>query len=1649
MKPGLDPEVWASIQSLNLAPPVQQAAPALDPDILKIANLTVGQVENRRKYLRDQYAWGLVAPLSGTRHVYAKRALKDVTDPTERQWLIEEVARISDMIRQQEGKEYRDSGYLSRVGKNLQKVGGSFAEAGTGMVEAGTKLAKSLVGKGSSAEDVKFLRALDAAKESQNPYIPEGSNLAMKAATGAAGMAPDLAGGLLAGAAGGPQAMAGYWTARLQPERREDYLEMGASPGKAAVAGTVSAAAEGAVELMMKDPTGLTKAAAAPVKGALRRGLTKAAGAVGGEGAKRLAKHPLTRRGAAEAVHYVKRAAVETFEEGVQGAVEEGGKYLIAKTDAGIEDRAAGDIYTSAVEQMKAAAPGIAVMGGVGGLAKTLHSAQRFRRLTTGARQERIQREIAEAAEKGETPSRSQWKAWGLPEAEGMSKQQRKEAMKQLAQGLRNIEIARAAVTGVTPTNEQWNKLGLPESEGKTEEQRREYLRKRFTPQPATETKPTTASQQPAAGVAQPEPMQAIPPETTEQRAAGQLSLASQPTATQEARASTTPAQHDFPVDLPGTGEAIGGREVVRQIEQIWGVPVRVGWVGSSRPRGIYKLRPQVSRLGKGEEGSIAVAVHEAIGHHLDNTTSILKGAPIAVRQEVAKLDYDTTANRESEGFAEFLRAYLTGGAERFKGGIDLKVETPNFLAYFENWLNQNPEVKAKIEASRAPVQAFIRAGAVGRVKGQISKTGVDETPIPLRERLDRLLGFLYWRIKEEGMPVRKFTEKALKQGYKPGTDTTPFEDYNALRQVGPHFAAVSVEDGVFALTGNMQKIGPSLRDVLQEIGEGEDYEDFLAWAYARHALESWDQGKNPGITREDAQETLNRLHDPRYERSADRLTEFNNALIEVLADAGVISRTDAQRIAAAYKNYIPLERAKEGTTLRGGRRMVDLSKAVKGRSGSGLQILDPLESTLARAVRFYTRAAQQIVVNKLVQVSESISGLGEWMERVPEKVVAEQFSLGAIKRQLAAAIEDQLGVDADPILDSLDPFTALTVFRPDKTKVHDAPIVRVSIQGNDLYYQLHPDLAEALGGLEAVQDSGIVTQVARAFTGMLKLGATRLNPDFILSNAIRDFQTFVIQGEKGLKGAFDPAKYAAAYVLSELKLAAGMAGDPVVSLFRRMGGELSTYIGLDRNSLRKGVKRTLRGGQGKIETAINIAGVTEIGPRIAEFSAILEREGWLERVRAGQTPPMPVLVKAINAAHDVTVDFRRMGAWGRYLNYYIPFINASLEGVDKTIRTFREHPSRTAIRLGTSLVSLALVYWWSRHDDDDYRERPEWQDGYFILTDTEGNPVVRIPKTHGWGALVSGIERMLDAMYEKDPEPVRRWFRQVATTINPSTYPSGATPLFETVFNYDSFRNRPIVSEAIAKRRAPDQHYDYTTHVAKGVAQFMDKISGGVVALSPAKIDHLANGLTGGLYGKINSPLDKLASGAPWSVNDIPGLKGVTLRRGYAKSVDDFYAEKERLSKADESAKLNKKQLPDEEVIGLRRLVYAEALMGDMRDAARDLPAAEQTQTALAIAGLARKALGRQALERYPNPIADPESVPRDVQVVIKQHIAQKAVAATNRGESAVTAGTYLRDMGASLRATRILGYRRLRSQGIKEDTAAARIGRLRAFLP
>lgn len=1726
----IDRSLLESAEKLRLQADQGKQLYGVDTDLLSQANEQTKSLRSdlaaRRTYFREKYANALTAPLHRERVSAQRATLKEVIDPEDRKLLLEDMAVMAQLKSTGMRKKRAEAGYGGRFIQDIQKPAGAFADAGSRMIESQRDLAELALGKQRSPEDVSFMRDLESTNQEINPNVSQidstgilGSIIKNKyvgtqaIATGVSGMAPDAAAGMLALIRGGVPGSIGYWMARTAAEKREDFVELGLDPGLAStLAGGTVAAATGALENIIKDPTGFIKTG-----GVVQPLVKKISQAVGKKVGRSLIAKQVAKKGTEAAFRGFGELVLE---EGSQGATEETAKFLAGELSENVQRRDPMEILRVARESIKEATPGIIGLVGIGAGGQASVSVQRARQLTKGSAKARIESAIMKAANEGATVSRKQWRKWGLPSQRGgMSRADRASGIKEIGSQIQVRNQVETLVSGRTPTEEQWKEWDFPAKEGQTPKSRKEFLFGKFD-EALTEEETEITSRVGQEVATAPEALEGVPsrveaPEAIEQPLAatevapspieGELSVAegvqtppistievSEPP-TQEAR-GVAPIAHDFPSEEEGTGEAVSARAASRKIEKIWAVPTRRGKIKGAKVRGLFKPRERLIRMQKGEESSPAVQIHE-VAHSLDKEFDLRSNITRKMRTELANLDYDQKARRTSEGIAEFVRAYVSGGASVAGGGaIDLGKVAPKFLEKFEAFLSENPDIKKSMEKTKEIFTELSKAGAIGRVKGQVSKTGFDVDPEGVTvPKIKEMAEQLYTKFKDEGRAIQRYSNDAEGNRKDPSAmepwelalewkniegnedaqklpsigkmesqiksarkmSTTAAEDFNALRKIGPHFAATALQDGVFSLV-TMRKIGPSLREALADIEQGEDYDNFVAWMYARHAIESWAHKKNPGIKLSDAKSTEEKLRSDRYIEAAGKVTKFNNSLITMLQEVGVIDAKAEKKILKFYENYIPLERATERKGFLTGKKLVNLGKAIKGRRGSGLQIIDPLEASMSRAVRLYERGAKQLVVNKIVKTYSEVGGLGGWITEVSPDVKKVTFKAEQIKLQIAEMFDDiGLGDDAvDVLLDSIDPEAMMSVWKPEMMQVNGSQVVRVTIDGKPRLFELHPDLMESLGGIESMETLGFVTKVFKSATSVLKIGATRANVDFFVTNGIKDYQTFLMQGTKGLKGALDPARYMVAYATAEIAKLSGQPIDPVVALFDQMGGNLSTYVGLDRDRLKGGIERALTGKQSKFETALNIAGAPEIAGRLAEFATILDKHGWLEKAKSGEVPPRHVLIRAINAAHDVTVDFRRMGTIGRKINYFIPFFNARLEGLDKTIRTFKDHPGQTIARIISTRLPIAILYWWYRHDDDDYKERPEWQDQYYMFK--IGGQTLRVPRPHEWGLIDSGMERMLDAMHDKDPEQIERWAKQSISTMHPGGLPSGVTPFVEAFFNYSTFKGRKIVSDNLSNLEKPDQYYEHTSGIAKEASRLLHAVTGGAVSLSPAKLDYIADGLTGSAYTKLVSFTKKVAQSVTgrdeggWVPSDVPGLKGVTLRKEFHKSVDDFYKVRNKIEAKYNSA--NKRGEATEKLKDDNRFVQnIGSLMGKIRSAARELSRGDRVKAEAALAGLARLALERKPLDSYRNPVNNLDNLPASIRKVVAEHIGMKAVSATSGkdfGDTQRDASEYLEKLGVKQIDAEKFAFKRLRSGMRSVKSSRKQANRIRGRL-
>jgi len=445
----IDPEILRYGSSLT------GGTPEIDREVLAYGDKLREEEERKRKHFREAYAWDLSSPVKPVRIAAMKRALEAITDPEDRQMLVEEVAKVSKAMAQIGAKRYQEADFPERFWENLQIPIRAFQASGSDMVESAKELAKGLArgftGKVLTAEEAQFGYALEAAKQGQNPdlpkHLPIHAKAGMKVSQGMAGMTPDLAAGLAATQVAGPAGAWGYWTARMAPEQQKRFIAQGVDPTTATALGYLTSAASAGIEAMQVDPTGVT---------------SKAVGSIG-----------------RKALKQAGRTAWETMEESAQALTEEGVSGLLGVLYPGARGPSFQQVAAAPAQAAREALPGLIGLGvaGVGGAAMQQRAAKR------------VEQSIRTHAEEKKVPSRRQWKDWGLPQKEGKVPPgpERLQFIQEAAEDLDRRDQARAIWSSTPPTESQWKSWGFPEDVGKTPEDRLNYLKGYYAVEQRTE----------------------------------------------------------------------------------------------------------------------------------------------------------------------------------------------------------------------------------------------------------------------------------------------------------------------------------------------------------------------------------------------------------------------------------------------------------------------------------------------------------------------------------------------------------------------------------------------------------------------------------------------------------------------------------------------------------------------------------------------------------------------------------------------------------------------------------------------------------------------------------------------------------------------------------------------------------------------------------------------------------------------------------------------------------------------------------------------------------------------------------------------------------------------------------------------------------
>lgn len=580
---------------------------------------------------------------------------------------------------------------------------------------------------------------------------------------------------------------------------------------------------------------------------------------------------------------------------------------------------------------------------------------------------------------------------------------------------------------------------------------------------------------------------------------------------------------------------------------------------------------------------------------------------------------------------------------------------------------------------------------------------------------------------------------------------------------------------------------------------------------------------------------------DPRVKQAADLYRDYYRSLLQRRADAGLITPDDYNRLVAKGAYYVPFVRDAEhggSNASRGSRGLMQkgsgLRKMTEEEATSKIE--SPLRSAMKDTYQLEREISRQRVNDLIVK---------GW---VTNPQAADDFV-----RQIPKGAKAPAG------------------------KVAEA----VRYQGHDLTFAVDQDFHRAWTSL-APDAQDIALGWMSKVKNIQRFGVT-MAPLFTARNFTRDLVFTAIQQpftrSHAAAGAIGAAVGAASDEENPVEGAVMGFSSGVVGLhalkIARAFGEVVGKSSLYEDYLKAGgggfgfwprtqkdldkVYAHLRDGVGAgdvvnpkswLEGLEFVNHAIESAPRLAEARRALAAGGTMEQAAA--------------AGRNISVDFSLAGGSlsATITDRTTPFFNAQKQGLAKTL-TVLKNPKAWAMG-GVLITAPSVALWNINKDDPEYWKQPLWVRNTAWLVPKGDGTFTKIVKPHEFGYLFGSLpERMLDWAYqhgklgertEKAPYSLGNALSQLAGAVGAGPMPGVVKPILENVANYDFFRDRPVVSDALASLPNEMQYDDRTSSIARGL--------NAVTGVSPVKADHLLRGYFGTAGQGINDAVTDAARG-------------------------------------------------------------------------------------------------------------------------------------------------------------------------------------------
>jgi hypothetical protein len=901
--------------------------------------------------------------------------------------------------------------------------------------------------------------------------------------------------------------------------------------------------------------------------------------------------------------------------------------------------------------------------------------------------------------------------------------------------------------------------------------------------------------------------------------------------------------------------------------------------------------------------GDFATLTHE-LGHAIEyKYPATVRPLMMRHQGELMPLAYDPNAKtsiRLQEGFAEFMRLLVTNPAHAAK-------QAPGFDAAFRqampapemallddtarayaDWLAQPSDI-----AVASTIRSNKRPGWLARTADDLRRHGLAGT---IADRVSQAYQLLFDDLSPISRAVRALARVHVdKTGQM--IDLKVSEDAYKLARMarGAHtIGHMDIMHGVHGYYSALPET-PSLRDAIIKasgkpnvFGRWDDavLTDFGAYLWSRRALGEWERFKagdipNPPdkLTEGDHAQAVKDFEAryPTFADAAPQVHDWAHGLWRKKLEAGLITKEtfdEGMRI----KDYVPGLRYFDEDELagapdaKGGRD--GRSRIVNRFRGSMRDVINPLESLMADAYETAMAIARNDAIKALASLADRVGNDGgKIAERIPShKLTAmtidplealesagKAAGLSAPDRALLGAVAEAAIGDAKAML-----------FRPAMITPNGDPVVFFREGGEIKALQL----ADGEFGRDMVAAFNMMTRDERSWwinwlakpAAVLRAGITT-HPTFILANLIRDqTMAWVFYGKP-----FVQAANLFAGVTDELMGREAARGYNAMGGI--MGGENASAVrgvAYNRDIQAAGKAGFFWKSTTSLQGALAMTELSETATRLQLYRRFTD-----EAQARGLSRPEAMLEGAWRARDHL--DFDRRGSGMAALARVIPFLNATLQGTDKTARlmfgpfvkklrgdvlTADEaaqlgESAKAWARLGLLTVGgVALHALSSRHDDYEEYD-PQLRAAHWVVPLKDGSDTaLAIPKPFELAVVLNAGEAVWDAWVKHDPTAAERYREGLFTVIAPPSVIED-NPLikyyWEVKTNRDTFRDRALVPDHLLALEPFLQYTSRTSEIGKAVGMALD--------VSPILVDHLVTSF-GGTWGRTFLSLSDQASG-------------------------------------------------------------------------------------------------------------------------------------------------------------------------------------------